>query len=116
MFAHYSTSLLDADTVIAVKGDNPAADLALLREGNLHHSVDPHAFLPSSEVDSLIARLSSSGPTRAAGLAAGCGSDRRGLVRTLLWLKKFDVVEFRAAKQRQRDRIDSMRGRSPDPG
>ena len=97
IYRHYPTALLGADTVVAAKGSDPAADLARLREGRLNlHDTIAHAFLPAEEVDALLARLASGGPTRAADLFAGSTAERRRLARTLLWLRKFDLVEFRA--------------------
>ena len=56
------------------------------------HTFAPHAILPEAEVDALMARLTESGPTRAGDLAAVHDGDRRVLVRTILWLAKFDLV------------------------
>ena len=77
VYRHYPTALLDANTVVAAKSPDAAADLARLRKGelNLHHSV-AYAFLSDAEVDELLARLASA-PARPADLApdhpgAGC--------------------------------------------
>ena len=92
IYRSYPTALLGARTVVAAKSEDPAADLARLRAGTLHRFV-PHAFLPDAEVDALMARLAS-GPARAGDLAAAHPDNRRRLVRTLLWLAKFDLVEL----------------------
>ena len=97
IYRHYPTALLGPNTIVAAKGGDPAADLARLREGRLNlHDTIAHAFLPTPELDALMARLASGGPTRAADLFAGSAAERRKLARTLLWLRKFDLVEFRA--------------------
>ena len=57
------------------------------------HGFVPHAFLPDAEVDALMARLAH-GPAPASDLAAAWPDHRRRLVRTLLWLAKFDLVEL----------------------
>ena len=93
IYRGYPTMVLAPSTAVAAKSDDPAADLARLREGGLH-TFAGHAFLPDPEVDALMARLVASGPTRAAELAARHPDDGRKLVRTLLWLRKFDLVEF----------------------
>ena len=100
IYRQYPTALLVANTVVVAKSDDPASDLARLREGtlNLHHSIE-HAFLPAAEVDDLVSRLAAAGPTRAGDLAAEIAGDRRRFVRTLLWLRKFDLVEFRSPKE-----------------
>ena len=100
IYRHYPTALLDANTVVTAKGGDPAADLARLREGdlNLHDSI-AYAFLPDAKVDALLARLASE-PARPADLVADHPGDGRKLLRTLLWLRKFDLVEFRAATKR----------------
>ena len=98
---HYPTALLGPNTVVAAKSGDPAADLARLRQGNLNlpDSVT-HAFLPHDEVDALLARLASE-PAQVAELAADYPDDRsRLLLRTLLWLAKFDLVELRSATER----------------
>ena len=96
IYRHYPTALLGADTVVAARGPDPAADLARLHEGklNLHASV-AHAFLPRADVEALVARLAAE-PARAADLVANHAGDGRRLLRTLLWLRKFDLVEFRS--------------------
>ena len=94
IYRTYPTALLDPRTVVVAKGDNPAEELARLREGKLHTFVD-YAFLPDAEVDALMVRLAS-GPARVADIAADHAvADRSKLMRTLLWLKKFDLTEFR---------------------
>ena len=95
LYRHYPTALLSPDMNIAAKGGDPAADLARLREGklNLYESIG-YAFLSAGETDAVMARLMHAGPTRAADLVSGYTGDRRRLVRTLLWLRKFDLVEF----------------------
>ena len=91
IYRGYPTVLLGPSTVVAAKGDDAAAELKRLREGELH-AFASHAFLPQADVDALMARLAASGPVRAGDLAAGHDGDRRVLVRTLLWLAKFDLV------------------------
>ena len=97
IYRHYPTALLGPNTIVAAKGGDPAADLARLREGklNLHDSID-HAFLPAAEIDAVVSRLASAGPARAADLAAAHPNAPRKLARTLLWLRKFDLVKFEA--------------------
>ena len=97
IYRHYPTALLGPNTTIAAKTDDPVADLARLREGRLNlHDTIAHAFLPAPEVDAVLARLTAGGPTRAADLVTGDPNARRRLLRTLLWLRKFDLVEFEA--------------------
>ena len=93
IYRGYPTALLKPGTVVAAKSADPEADLARLREGGLHGFVN-HAFLPHAEVDALTARLAASGSVRAEDLAAEHPTRGRNLVRTLLWLRKFDLVEF----------------------
>ena len=93
IYRGYPTALLGPDTVVAAKCDDPAQDLARLREGALHDFA-AYAFLPDAGTDALVARLAASGPTRAADLFAEHPGAERRLVRTLLWLRKFDLVEF----------------------
>ena len=93
IYRGYPTALLGPNTVVAAKTGDPAAELARLREGELH-TFAGHAFLPDADVDALMARLVASGPMRAADLAARHRESGRKLVRTLLWLRKFDLVEF----------------------
>ena len=95
VYRHYATALLDANTVVAAKGPDAAAELARLRMGklNLHPSV-AYALLPDAEVDALLSRLASA-PARAADLARDHPGAGRRLLRTLLWLRKFNLVEFR---------------------
>ena len=100
IYRHYPTDLLGPNTVVAAKGPDAAADLARLREGelNLHPSV-AHAFLSDAGVDALLSRLASA-PARPAELAPDHPGAGRRLLRTLLWLRKFNLVEFRAATAR----------------
>ncbi len=78
-----------------MKSADPDADLARLREGKLNvHEAMAHAFLAGPEVEALLARLAAE-PARAEDLAAKHRGDPRKLLRTLLWLRKFDLVEFR---------------------
>ena len=93
IYRGYPTVLLGPGTVVAAKGDDAAAALKRLREGELHMFA-PHAFLPEADVDALMSRLAASGPVRAAEIAVDHPGNGRRLVRTLLWLKKFDLVEF----------------------
>ena len=98
IYRGYPTALFGPGTVVAAKSDDPAGDLARLREGKLHTFVG-HAFLPDADADALMARLRESGPTPAADLIADYPSSGRRLVRTLLWLKKFDLVELDPGSQ-----------------
>ena len=93
IYRGYPTALLGANTVVAAKSEDPAGDLARLREGELHRFAS-HAFLPPDEADALMARLVESGPVLAADLAANYRGAGRKLARTLLWLRKFDLVAF----------------------
>ena len=94
IYRGYPTSQLSPGTVVAAASDEPAADLARLREGAIH-TFGGHAFLPAAAVDTLMKKLASSGPVRAGDLVAEQPASGRKLVRTLLWLRKFDLVEFR---------------------
>ena len=92
IYRTYPTTRLGPDTVVAAKSGDPAGELTRLRAGTLHRFAD-YAFLSDADVDTLMARLAS-GPMRTADLAADHPNDWRKLVRTLLWLRKFDLVEF----------------------
>ncbi len=107
VYRHYATALLDANTVVAAKSPDAAADLARLRKGelNLHPSV-AYAFLSDAGVDALLSRLAAA-PARAADLARDHPGAGRRLLRTLLWLRKFNLVEFRAATERPASRSPS---------
>ena len=89
-----------ATAVVATKSPDAAAELAGLRKGklNLHPSV-AYAFLSDAGVDALLSRLASA-PARAADLARDHPSAGRRLLRTLLWLRKFNLVQFRVATAR----------------
>ena len=91
VYRSYPSGLIGPDTVVAARNEEPATDLARLREGGLHRFADS-AFLPHPDTDGLMERLSASGPARAADLAADFPDRTRKLVRTLLWLAKFDLV------------------------
>ena len=107
IYRHYPTALLGPNTVVAVKSADPAADLARLCEGKLNvHDAMAHAFLPRPAVEALLARLAAE-PATAEDLAANHRGDRRQLLRTLLWLRKFDLVEFRGLQTANRP-SDSM--------
>ena len=93
IYRTYPTTLLAPNTVVAAKSGDFAQDLARLRKGALH-SFAGYAFLPAADVDALMARLAASGPARAADIAADHPGNGRNLARTLLWLKKFDLVAF----------------------
>ena len=93
IYRGYPTALLRPGTVVAPASEDPARDLARVREGALHRFA-PQAFLPDAEVDALMARLSSSGPAPAGDLAAAWPDDARRFVRTLLWLAKLGLVEL----------------------
>ena len=100
IYRTYPTALLGPDAVVAVKSRDPVGDLARLREGKLNlHDTLGYAFLPPADVDAIMAQLAS-GPTRVADLVAqharGQHKLLRKLLRTLLWLKKFDLVEIRS--------------------
>ena len=103
VYRHYPTALLDGSVVVVAKSPDAAAALARLRKGelNLHPSV-AYAFLPDAEVDALLSRLASA-PARPADLAPDHPGAGRRLLRTLLWLRKFNLVEFRAATERSTD-------------
>ena len=107
VYRHYATALLDADTVVAAKSPDAAAELARLRKGelNLHPSV-AYAFLSDAGVDALLERLAAA-PARPAELAPDHPGAGRRLLRTLLWLRKFNLVEFRAATDRPARRSPS---------
>ena len=99
VYRDYPTFLLDPETVVAARAGDPAGALARLREGKLHTFAE-YAFLPPAEVDALMARLGT-GPARAADLAGEGAAGWRRLSRTLLWLRKFDLVEFRSAVEQR---------------
>ena len=107
IYRHYSTVLLDPRTVVAAKSPDAVTELARLRKGelNLHPSL-AYAFLADAGVDALLERLASA-PARAADLAADHPGAGRRLLRTLLWLRKFNLVEFRAAAERPARRSSS---------
>ena len=63
-----------------------------LREGWLHNYAH-EAFLPGPDLDAMMARLAS-GPARAGDLAVNGAGAWHELARTLLWLKKFGMVDF----------------------
>ena len=94
VYRGYPTGLLGPDSVVTVKSRNPAGDLARLREGKLH-TFAAHAFLTDPAVSNLIACLAD-GPARAGDLATELSASWRKVSRTLLWLRKFDLVEFEA--------------------
>ena len=95
-----STKPAGGESTRPTKGPGAAADLARLRQGelNLHPSV-AYAFLPDAEVDALLSRLAAA-PARPAELAADHPGAGRRLLLTLLWLRKFNLVEFRRAATR----------------
>ena len=92
IYRTYPTALLRPNTTVRATSEDPAGDLARLREGTLHSYV-PRAFLTDVDTDALMARLAS-GPMRAGELAAAYPERGRNLVRTLLWLGKFGLVGF----------------------
>ena len=94
VYRGYPTGLLGPDSVVTVKSRNPAGDLARLHEGKLH-TFAAHAFLTDPAVSNLIARLAD-GPARAGDLATELCASWRRVSRTLLWLRRFDLVEFEA--------------------
>ena len=100
IYRGYPTALLGPNTLVTAKCDDPAMELGRLREGEMH-TFAHYAFLPEADVDALMARLKTSGPLRAADLVAGHPGGGRKLVRTLLWLKKFDLVELDATRHEQ---------------
>lgn len=91
MFQGHPTSLVGANSVVRAKSGALKDDLATVREGELHTFVS-YAFLPDDVIDKMVDQLAS-GPTRVSDFAT-FGTDRRKLLRTLLWLGKFDLVEF----------------------
>ena len=92
-----------------MKSTDPAADLARLREGKLNvHDAMAHAFLPRPAVEALLARLAAE-PATAEDLAADHRGDRRKLLRTLLWLRKFDLVELRGLQTANRPSDSTLR-------
>lgn len=92
IFQGHPTSLIQGDTIAAVKSGGIKDDLSLVREGELHTFVS-YAFLAEGQIDDLIEQLMA-GPTRVGDLTA-FATDRRKTLRTLAWLGKFDLVEFR---------------------
>lgn len=91
MFQGHPTTLVNADTLVRVKSDRIKEDLAVVRVGELHTFVS-YAFLPDGLIDNLVDQLMT-GPKRVRDLTA-FATDRRKLLRTLVWLGKFDLVEF----------------------
>lgn len=91
MFQDHPSGLIGADTVVAVKSPDITGDLATIRQGELHTFV-ASAFLSDQATDETIGQLAAR-PTRVGDLPA-YRNDRRKLIRTLLWLAKFDLVEF----------------------
>ena len=92
MFRDHPTNLIDANTVVRAKSSALKDDLAAVREGQLHTFV-AYAFLPQNAIDDIVEQLMA-GPVRVSDFAA-FQADRRKCQRTLLWLGKFDLVEFR---------------------
>jgi len=92
MFRDHPTNLIDANTVVRAKSSALKADLAVVREGQLH-TFAPYAFLSQNAIDHIVEQLMA-GPARISDFAA-FQSDRRKFQRTLLWLGKFNLVEFR---------------------
>ena len=112
IYRGYPTALLGPNTLVTAKYDDPAMELGRLREGEMH-TFAHYAFLPEADVDALMARLETSGPLRAADLVAGHPGGGRKLVRTLLWLKKFDLVEFGPTRHEQDAQGGSARPAPP---
>jgi alpha-maltose-1-phosphate synthase len=92
MFQGHPTTLIDGDTMIRAKKAAIQNDLAVVRQGELHTFVS-YAFLKDDAIDALVEDLLA-GPKRVRDLKA-FGTDRRKLLRTVAWLGKFDLVEFR---------------------
>ncbi|MBM85570.1 MAG: glycosyl transferase, group 1 [Rhodospirillaceae bacterium] len=91
MFQGHPTSLLQPDTLVCLKSPDPIGDIAQFREGELHTFV-AHAFLSDAETDAILTGLCD-GPRKVSSFDA-FERDRRKCMRTLLWLGKFDLVEF----------------------
>ncbi len=92
MFQGHPSRLIDAGTLIGLKSPDWKRDLAVVREGELHTFVG-YALLPVAEIDAVLEEVTA-GPKRMRDLSAFSG-DRRKLARTLVWLGKFDLVEFK---------------------
>ena len=92
IYQDYPTVLLDPETVVAAKTGDPAEDLARLRLGELHTFAD-YALLPAADIDALMERLAAA-PARIGDLVADYQGTQRKLTRTLLWLRKFDLVSM----------------------
>lgn len=92
MFQGHPSTLLTENTLARVKGSSAKADLEIVRMGELHTFVS-YALLSEAELNGLMSELSA-GPKRVGDLAAFAGN-RRKLLRTLAWLGKFDLVEFK---------------------
>jgi glycosyltransferase involved in cell wall biosynthesis len=92
MFRDHPTNLIDANTVVRAKSLALKDDLAVVREGQLH-TFAAYAFLSQNAIDHIVEQLMA-GPARVSDFAA-FQVDRRKFQRTLLWLGKFDLVEFR---------------------
>jgi starch synthase len=92
MFQGHPSRLLTENSVVAFKSKSPARDLEIVRMGELHTFVS-YALLPEPSLDALMEELSA-GPKKVGDLAA-FSRDGRKLLRTLAWLGKFDLVEFK---------------------
>ena len=97
---HATDLLTGSDTVVVARSGRAARDLAELREGWLHRFAEG-AFLPDADVDALMARMAT-GAVRLDDLVADATAGESKLLRTLLWLRKFDLVEFRSEGARRR--------------
>ena len=91
MFQGHPTTIINGDTLVRVKSEAIKDDLAVVREGSLHTFVS-YAFLADGLIDNLLEQLVAE-PARVRDLTA-FGTDGRKLLRTLVWLGKFDLVEF----------------------
>lgn len=92
MFQGHPTTLLAENNVVGFKSKSPAKDLEIVQMGELHTFVS-YMLLPEPSLDALMEELSA-GPRKIGELAA-FRNDRRKLLRTLTWLGKFDLVEFK---------------------
>ena len=92
MFRGHPTNLIDANAFVCAKSSTLKTDLVVVREGLLN-TFSASALLPQNSIDDILEKLMA-GPAQVSDFAA-FHSDRRKFQRTLLWLGKFDLVEFR---------------------
>jgi starch synthase len=91
MFRDHPTNLIADNTLVWAKSSTLKIDLLEVLEGQLH-TFAASAFLPQNAIDDIVKKLMA-GPAQVSDFAA-FQSDRRKFQRTLLWLGKFDLVEF----------------------